>query len=87
LLLGAGSISVGVLAFILGYFVLPGTFSKDLIETIYTLTIESIPVGLFAVGSLSSFVGIIRKNEKFGGGFSLFINIVPLMILLYIVSE
>lgn len=87
LLLGLLSIVIGIMALIIGYGVLPERISKDLIETIYTFTIESVPIALFGFGVLFSLAGIFQKNVRLGTALTLFLNITPLVILIYIISE
>ncbi len=87
LLLGVTSIGSGVLLSVLGYGVFPGVISTELIETWSVLSIESVPVVLFGFGVLFAFIGIKQKEPKFGMWLPLFLNAIPLGILLYILSE
>ncbi len=87
LLFGLLSIVAGILVFVVGYGIWPDTLSKDLIETISTLAIESIPIGAFSCGTFFSLIGIIQKSPKYGKWFSLLLNSVPLGVLVYIISE
>lgn len=65
----------------------PDTLSTEFIEIWSVLSIESVPLALFGFGVLFALWGVKQNEPKYGMWLALFLNAIPLGILLYILSE